>query len=87
MDFFFSIGEQALTTTFMVAGPILACALVVGLVVSLVQAVTQIQEATLVFIPKVVAVVAVLFLLGPWMLDEMTQLIHLIANAVAAGPR
>ena len=87
MDFFFNIGEQALTTAFLVAGPILAVALFVGLGVSLLQAVTQIQEQTLVFIPKVAAVVAVLFLLGPWMIDEISQLVHMIANAVAAGPR
>jgi flagellar biosynthesis protein FliQ len=87
MDFFFHIGEQALTTAFLVAGPILAVALFVGLGVSLVQAVTQIQEQTLAFIPKVAAVVAVLFLLGPWMIDEISQLVHMIADAVAAGPR
>jgi flagellar biosynthetic protein FliQ len=87
MDFFFQIGEQAFTTALWVAGPVLAVALVVGLGVGLLQAVTQIQELTLAFIPKVLAVTLLLFLLGPWMADQLSELVRAVAAAVAAGPR
>lgn len=53
------------------AGPLLGAGLAVGLVVSVVQAVTQVQEASLTFIPKVAAVLAVIALLGHWMLGQM----------------
>jgi len=56
----------------LVGGPILGVSLLVGLLVSIFQAMTQIQEQTLTFIPKVVAVVAVLLVLGPWMLSVLT---------------
>jgi len=61
----------ALPLAFKVAMPMLAAGLIVGLVVSIFQAVTQIQEQTLAFIPKVIALAAVLLLLGPWMLNQM----------------
>ena len=54
-----------------VALPILLAGLAVGLVISVFQAITQIQEQTLTFIPKIVATVAVLVIGGPWMLDQM----------------
>jgi flagellar biosynthetic protein FliQ len=59
--------------TLQVGGPILLVALLVGLVVSIFQAVTQIQEQTLVFIPKIMAIVAVLAITGPWMLTTMVN--------------
>lgn len=65
--------QQAITTTALVAAPLLGVALVVGLVVSLIQAVTSIQEMTLSFIPKVAAVALVLILLTPWMLSMLTD--------------
>lgn len=61
------IAGEVLKTVLMVAGPVLVVSLVVGLLVSLFQAVTQIQEFTLVFVPKVVAVFLCIFLLIPWM--------------------
>ncbi|TKB66589.1 MAG: flagellar biosynthesis protein FliQ [Nitrospira sp.] len=67
------IGRQAIETTLIVAGPILGLTLIVGLAVSVVQAMTQLNEATLTFVPKVVVVfVAILFFL-PWMLDVLTS--------------
>lgn len=57
----------------MVAAPLLLSTLAVGLVVSIVQAVTQINEATLTFIPKMLVVGIVLLLVGPWMLDLLTH--------------
>jgi flagellar biosynthetic protein FliQ len=62
---------EALTVTLKVAGPVLLVALVIGLAVSVFQAITQIQELTLAFIPKIVAVGVVIAFAGPWMLDQM----------------
>jgi flagellar biosynthetic protein FliQ len=60
-----------MSVTIKVAAPMLVAGLVVGLVISIFQAVTQIQEQTLSFIPKIVALVAVVAIAGPWMLDTM----------------
>lgn len=67
------VGHEALKITFYIAGPILLIAMSVGIVVSLVQAVTQINEATLSFIPKLLAITLVLVLGGPWMLQTMAH--------------
>ncbi len=67
----------------MVAAPVLLVVLAVGLVVSIFQAATQINEATLSFVPKVVAAVAVLGVAGPWML---TTLVEYIRNTLMAIP-
>jgi flagellar biosynthetic protein FliQ len=73
-----TIGQQAMELTLMVSAPLLLTALVVGLIISIFQAATQINEMTLSFIPKLVALFAVLILSGPWMiglmLDYMTRL-------------
>lgn len=68
---FFELAQRALGLMAMIAAPVLGVSLVVGLMVSIFQAVTQINEATLTFIPKIVATAAVLFLLGPWMVGTM----------------
>jgi flagellar biosynthetic protein FliQ len=70
-DTVLALGRDVAVVTLMVAGPILATALAVGLAVSLAQAVTQVQEMTLTFIPKLLALVAVLALLGHWMLATL----------------
>lgn len=62
------IGRQALWLAVLLAGPMLGAALAVGLFVGVIQAATQIQEMTLSFIPKLLALVVVLFVVGPWML-------------------
>ncbi|HEX2055985.1 MAG TPA: flagellar biosynthesis protein FliQ [Nitrospiraceae bacterium] len=73
------IGRQAIETTLLVSAPMLGLSLVVGLLVSIFQAMTQINEATLSFVPKVVAVFGALLLFLPWMMGLliafMTQLI------------
>ena len=66
------MAREAVGAVLLVGGPILGMSLLVGLLVSIFQAMTQIQEQTLSFIPKVVAVVAVLLILGPWMLSVLT---------------
>ncbi|PIS10057.1 MAG: flagellar biosynthetic protein FliQ [Bdellovibrio sp. CG10_big_fil_rev_8_21_14_0_10_47_8] len=67
------LGQDALKTTALLAGPLLLAALVIGLIVSIFQALTQINEATLTFIPKMVVVALVIVLAGPWMLDVMSS--------------
>lgn len=67
------LGQETLKTTALLAGPLLLAALVVGLLVSVFQAVTQINEATLTFIPKMIVVGLVLVLAAPWMMDVMNQ--------------
>jgi flagellar biosynthetic protein FliQ len=71
-----SLAMQALTVTLEVSMPFLLAGLTVGLVVSVLQAVTSIQEPTLTFIPKILATGAVLALAGPWMLDQMLLYMH-----------
>jgi flagellar biosynthesis protein FliQ len=69
----FTFGQQGLHLLLMVAAPILLTVLAVGLLVSVFQAATQIHEATLSFVPKVVAAVAVLAVAGPWMLSTLVE--------------
>jgi len=73
-----TIGQQALELTLMVSAPMLLTALIIGLIVSIFQAATQINEMTLSFIPKLVGMFLVLIITGPWMigilLDYMTRL-------------
>ena len=71
MEFVTNIAEQAILTTLLIAGPLLVLALVIGLIVSIFQATTQIQEQTLAFIPKIVAVLVGLVIFGPWMLTKI----------------
>ena len=62
------VGRQALWLAVLLAGPMLGAALAVGLFIGVIQAATQIQEMTLSFVPKLLALVIVLFVVGPWML-------------------
>ncbi len=84
-----AVGAKAIWITLQVGGPVLLVGLIVGLAVSIFQAVTQIQEQTLVFIPKIVAIVAVLAIAGPWMLNVMVSyteaLLTDIPSIVAKG--
>ena len=70
-DLILQLGGNALKTTALLATPLLLSALVTGLLVSVFQAVTQINEATLTFIPKMIIVALVILLAGPWMLDVL----------------
>lgn len=67
------LGRRALETMLLVGGPLLALALIVGLLVSVFQALTQINEATLSFIPKILAMGAGILIMGPWMLQSMVN--------------
>lgn len=68
-----TIGQEAVKTMLLLSAPLLICSLVVGLMVSIFQAVTQINEATLSFVPKIVAIVVTLIIAGPWMIDVMSR--------------
>jgi flagellar biosynthetic protein FliQ len=69
----FTLGQEGLLQLLLVSAPVLLTVLVVGLVVSVFQAATQINEATLSFVPKVVAAVAVLAFAGPWMMSTLVE--------------
>jgi flagellar biosynthetic protein FliQ len=69
----FTVGQQGLSLLLMVSAPILLTVLVIGLAVSVFQAATQISEATLSFVPKIVGAVAVLAFAGPWMLSTLVE--------------
>jgi len=69
----FTVGQHGLYILLMVAAPILIAVLVIGLVVSVFQAATQINEATLSFVPKIVGAVAVLAIAGPWMMSTLVE--------------
>ncbi|NLJ74409.1 MAG: flagellar biosynthesis protein FliQ [Firmicutes bacterium] len=68
-----NLGREAIWTVLMVAGPVLGLGMLVGLIVSIFQATTQIQEQTLTFIPKIVAVLIGIVIFGPWMLKILTD--------------
>ncbi len=68
-DLVIKLGQDALRVTAMVAAPMLVGTLVIGLVVSIFQALTQINEATLTFVPKMIIIALILVFAGPWMLD------------------
>ncbi|MDY0396377.1 flagellar biosynthesis protein FliQ [Virgibacillus halophilus] len=72
-EFVLSLAEKGIYTTLIITGPLLILALAVGLLVSIFQATTQIQEQTLAFIPKIVAVLVGLIFFGPWMLTKMVE--------------
>lgn len=67
------LGREALLTVLTVAGPVLVLSLVTGLIISVLQAVTQIHEQTLSFVPKIIAALAAVALAGPWMLQKLTE--------------
>jgi flagellar biosynthetic protein FliQ len=77
-----TIGRQAMEVTLMVSAPMLLVALVVGLVVSIFQAATQINEMTLSFIPKLVGILIALVVAGPWMLTVMTDYMRQILTGI-----
>ena len=81
-----TLGQQALYVMLMIAAPMLLAALVVGLVVSVLQAATQINEMTLSFIPKLLAMLAALVIAGPWMItffvDYVRRLFESIPGAI-----
>lgn len=78
-----TIVKKALVTGLMVAGPILIISLVVGLIISIFQATTQIQEQTLTFVPKLIAIIFVLVVGGPWMLNKLVMLTNELFQSIS----
>ena len=78
-----AFGRQGLEIMLVVAAPLLVVALAVGLVVSILQAVTQINETTLSFLPKLLAMALALVLAGPWMLTLLTDYLRRVLSGVA----
>ncbi|MBO5154149.1 MAG: flagellar biosynthesis protein FliQ [Eubacterium sp.] len=74
------IAREAFTTIIITAAPALLVSLIIGLIVSIFQTVTSIQEQTLTFVPKIVAVFLTLMLLGGWMLDKMVDFMTKLWN-------
>src|SRR6185503_10848426 len=81
-DMVMTIGRQALETTLLVSAPLLLAALVVGLIVSLFQAATQINEMTLSFIPKLIAVFVAMIFAGPWMLTMLVEYMRRLFSSI-----
>lgn len=79
-----TLGREALLMMLMVSSPVLGVMLVVGLAVSLFQAVTQINEATLAFVPKLVAAIAVFAVAGPWMLSMLVEYLRRTIESIPA---
>lgn len=77
-----TIGQQAIEMTLIISAPMLLIALVIGLVVSIFQAATQINEMTLSFIPKLLGIFLVLIITGPWMVNTMVDYIQRLFNDI-----
>ena len=76
------VASQAMMMALKLAGPFLIAGLIVGLVISIFQAVTSIQEQTLAFIPKILVTGAVIALAGPWMIDQMVGYTHDLYSSI-----
>lgn len=81
----FTAGQQGLWLLLMVSAPVLLTVLGIGLVVSLFQAATQINEATLSFVPKIIGAVAVLAVAGPWMMTTLVEYLQRTLQAIPAA--
>jgi flagellar biosynthetic protein FliQ len=77
-----ALGQNALETTLLISAPLLLSALVVGLIVSIFQAATQINEMTLSFIPKLIAIFAAMLVSGPWILTVMTDYMRRLITSI-----
>lgn len=81
-EYITTLAIQAIKVAVSLAGPLLLAALITGLIISLLQAATQINEMTLSFIPKIIAVVLVLIIAGPWMLSIMVDYIRILLTDI-----
>ena len=86
-QFVLTLGQEALQLLLMVSAPVLGIVLLVGLVTSIFQAITQINEATLSFVPKLIAAMLVLALAGPWMLTTLVDYIRRMIELIPQLPQ
>lgn len=75
-DLIMGIAAETMKVTLLVSAPILLVGLIVGIVISVFQAVTQVHEMTLTFVPKIIAVMVALLVAAPWMLDMLVSFTH-----------
>jgi flagellar biosynthesis protein FliQ len=68
-----TLAQNAIYVALLIAGPVLLVSLIIGVIISIFQAATQINEVTLTFIPKTIGIIAVLIILGSWMLDKIVS--------------
>ena len=80
-----TVGQQGLYLMLIVSAPILLTVLVIGLIVSIFQAATQINEATLSFVPKIIGAVAVLAIAGPWMLTTLVEYLQRTLQSIPSA--
>ena len=83
-QFVLTMGRDALTMLLMIAMPVLGVVMAVGLAVSIFQAVTQIHEATLAFVPKLIAAVVVFAIAGPWMIATLVDFLRRTIESIPA---
>jgi len=83
VEFVIDVCRKAVQTSLMIAGPMLLAGMIVGLIVSIFQATTQINEQTLTFIPKIVAVFLTLLIMAPWMIHTVTSFARGIFSSIA----
>jgi flagellar biosynthetic protein FliQ len=77
-----NLAAQAMSLALKVGGPLLAAGLIIGLIVSIFQAVTQIQEQSLSLIPKIIGIAVVMIVLGPWMLGQLVSYTTALYTAI-----
>jgi flagellar biosynthesis protein FliQ len=76
------LGREALWTTILIASPVLLAAMLVGLVIGLIQAMTQIQEQSLAFVPKIIVMLLVLSVSLPWLISRMVQYTSTVISGI-----
>ncbi len=81
----FNTGQQGLYILLMISAPILITVLLIGLTVSIFQAATQLHEATLSFVPKIIGAVAVLSIAGPWMLTTLVEYVQRTLQSIPSA--
>lgn len=81
--FLMTIGKQAIVTALEVGAPALLISMIIGLIISIFQAVTQIQEQTLTFVPKLIAIIAIFLVLGQWMMKVLVQFLQTMLNNIS----
>lgn len=80
--FALAVGKQAITTAITIAAPVLIVSMLVGLIIGIFQAATQIQEQTLTFVPKMIAIIVVFLVLGSWMMKTLVQFTQTMLNNI-----
>ena len=85
-QFVLSLGREAIMMTLLVSAPMLAFGLIVGLAISILQAVTQIHEMTLTFIPKIIAVAVAMLIFMPWMINLIVDYTTRLFNSIPTLP-